>query len=296
MNVELNIEQNGNQGQPSESAAGEPTIRIAAMHELEHFQACVDLQVAVWGYSDGDVVPRRMFLLADRIGGQVLGAFDGEKVAGFAMALPGYRDRQPYLHSHMLAVLPEYRNLGLGRRLKLAQRDDAIARGFELMEWTFDPLEIKNAYLNIARLGAICRRYQPDFYGPSTSPLQGGLPTDRLYAEWWLRSPRVRRCLGEQVLLEHVLLDQVERGLEAGQGIESGAAEVLVPHEISEWKQAADTRDRALEVQHRNREALQSAFGRGLAVVGYRRDGNGDGRFLLGSLEAGDLGPIDDIK
>src|SRR5260370_26635054 len=104
MNVELNIEQNGNQGQPSESAAGEPTIRIAAMHELEHFQACVDLQVAVWGYSDGDVVPRRMFLLADRIGGQGPGAFDGEQVAGFANALAGYRDRPPPLPSHTLSA------------------------------------------------------------------------------------------------------------------------------------------------------------------------------------------------
>ncbi len=111
------------------------------------------------------------------------------------MALPGYRNGYPYLHSHMLAVLPEYRNAGLGRRLKLAQRDDAIARGFDLMEWTYDPLEIKNAHLNIARLGAISRRYQPDFYGPSSSPLQGGLPTDRLYAEWWLNSPRVVNLL-----------------------------------------------------------------------------------------------------
>ena len=289
LNIELNTELNTDQGQRSESAVGGPTIRIAAMHELEHFQACVDLQVAVWGYSDGDVVPRRMFLLADRIGGQVLGAFDGEKVAGFAMALPGYRDRQPYLHSHMLAVLPEYRNLGLGRRLKLAQRDDAIARGFELMEWTFDPLEIKNAYLNIARLGAICRRYQPDFYGPSTSPLQGGLPTDRLYAEWWLRSPRVRRYLGEQILPE-------QGEPVAGQGIDSCVEEVLVPHEISQWKRAAETRERALEVQRRNREALQSAFQRGVAVVGYRRDDNGDGRFLLHSLKAGELSPIDGVK
>ena len=93
--------------------------------------------------------------MAQSIGGQVLGAFDGDMMVGFAMALPGYRDGHAYLHSHMLAVLPEYRNAGLGRRLKLAQRDDAIARGFDLMEWTFDPLEIKNAHLNIARLGAI---------------------------------------------------------------------------------------------------------------------------------------------
>ena len=155
---------------------------------MAEFERCVEVQLAVWGYSDGDLIPKRVFIVADRIGGQVIGAFDQDVLVGFAMALPGYRDGKPYLHSHMLAVLPEYRNAGLGRRLKLAQRDDALARGFDRMEWTFDPLEIKNAHLNIARLGAIVRRYIRDFYGPTTSPLQGGLPTDRLVAEWWLRS------------------------------------------------------------------------------------------------------------
>src|SRR6202012_2433270 len=100
-----------------------------------------------------------------------------------------------YLHSHMLAVLPEYRNAGLGRRLKLAQRDDALSRGFDLMEWTFDPLEIKNAYFNLERLGAIARRYNVNQYGITSSPLQGGLPTDRLVAEWWLKSKRVEQLL-----------------------------------------------------------------------------------------------------
>ena len=262
-----------------QGAASKPSIQIAAMHDLTQFQSCVDLQLAVWGYSDGDLIPRRMFLLADRIGGQVLGAFDGDKVVGFAMALPGYRNRRPYLHSHMLAVLPEYRNLGLGRRLKLAQRDDALARGFELMEWTFDPLEIKNAHLNIARLGAICRRYQPDFYGPSSSPLQGGLPTDRLYAEWWLGSPRVRRILGEST--------------SAQQGSEEIVEEIVVPHELHQWKQEAATRELASERQRSNREALQAAFVRGLAVVGYRRESNRDGIFLLGPIAPAEIAPAD---
>ncbi len=255
------------------------SIRIVSLHDLDEFQSCVDLQVAVWNYSEGDLIPRRMFLLADRIGGQVLGAIDdaqGGKVAGFAMALPGYRARRPYLHSHMLAVLPEYRNLGLGRRLKLAQRDDALARGFELMEWTFDPLEIKNAHLNIARLGAICRRYQPDFYGPSSSPLQGGLPTDRLYAEWWLRSRRVLRHLAD--------------GRDA-EGSEKVEEEVVVPHQIYRWKQEPESRDRAIQIQRENREALQSGFSRGLAVVDYRREKNGDGRFLLGPLDPAEIAP-----
>jgi predicted GNAT superfamily acetyltransferase len=241
-------------------------IEIRFLTTIEHFARCVTLQLDVWGYDGGDVIPRRMFIVAGRIGGQVIGAFDGETMIGFAMSLPGYRNGQAYLHSHMLAVLPEYRNLGIGRSLKLAQRDDAISRGIELMEWTFDPLEIKNAYLNITRLGAVARRYQPDFYGPSSSPLQGGLPTDRLYAEWWLRSPRVVNLLrGEDPPLEIV-----ER--------------IIVPHAIYQWKQDIQQRDVAQALQASNREALQSAFQRGLAVIGYERDTDGNGCYLLGPL------------
>jgi predicted GNAT superfamily acetyltransferase len=239
-------------------------LRIAPLNQLAQFDRCVELQVAVWGYSEGDVIPRRIFLLAERIGGQVLGAFDDDTIVGFAMALPGYRNGSPYLHSHMLAVLPEYRNAGLGRRLKLAQRDDALARGFELMEWTFDPLEIKNAYLNIHRLGAIVRRYAPDLYGPSSSPLQGGLPTDRLYAEWWLRSPRVvDRLAGKPVAPA------------------SYAARVDVPAAVARWKQSSPERMLASDLQAGNRITLQAAFAHGLAVLEYERDTDGNGSFLL---------------
>ena len=244
-------------------------LQIHHLTTLEQFERCVVLQLEVWGYSDGDLIPRRVFLVAQRIGGQVLGAFDGDAIVGFAMALPGYRNQYAYLHSHMLAVLPEYRNFGLGRRLKLAQRDDAIARGFDLMEWTYDPLEIKNAHLNIARLGAISRRYQPDFYGPSSSPLQGGLPTDRLYAEWWLNSPRVVNLLrGEAQPME-----VIER--------------VTVPHAIYQWKQDSQQRGLAEALQRNNRVALLSAFERGLAIIGHERDAGGDGSFLLGHWNEG---------
>jgi len=253
-------------------------IHIQSLTSLEHFELCVVLQLEVWGYSDGDVIPRRVFVVAQRIGGQVLGAFDGETLVGFAMSLPGYREGKSYLHSHMLAVLPQYRNAGIGRRLKLAQRDDAIARGFDLMEWTFDPLEIRNSHLNINRLGAIVRRYQPDFYGPSSSPLQGGLPTDRLYAEWWLRSSRVDDLLRGEPQTEQIL----ER--------------IMVPSTIYQWKQNAEQRNLARTLQSNNRAALGSAFQRGLAVVGYERDTQGNGTFLLGPwkdiLEIRDISPI----
>jgi predicted GNAT superfamily acetyltransferase len=169
----------------------------------------------------------------------------------------------------MLAVLPEHRNGGLGRRLKLAQRDDALARGIDRMEWTFDPLEIKNAHLNIARLGAIARRYNRDFYGPSTSPLQGGLPTDRLVAEWWLRSARVRRVLGE-----------AEAGEDTAETTHP-TERVEVPAAIYDWKRSPDQRKLAEQLQTRNQFALESAFARGLAITGYERSPAGDGCFLL---------------
>jgi len=239
---------------------------ILPLTTLAHFQQCVEIQGAVWGYDDADIVPRRMFLLARKIGGQVFGAspVGSDTLAGFAMALPAFRDGQLYLHSHMLAVLPEYRNAGLGRRLKLAQRDDALARGIERMEWTYDPLEIKNSYLNITKLGAISRRYEPNFYGASSSPLQGGLPTDRLYAEWWLRSPRVEAALrGESLPIEVV-------------------EKTLVPHSIAAWKSSPDHREDAFALQSANRIQLETAFHNGLAVIGYERDADGNGSFLLG--------------
>ncbi len=241
-------------------------LRIAPLDQLAEFDRCVEIQVAVWGYADGDVIPRRMFLLAGRIGGQVIGAFDpeaGDALVAFAMALPGYRDGRAYLHSHMLAVLPEYRNAGLGQRLKLAQRDDALARGFDLMEWTFDPLEIKNAYLNLHKLGAIVRRYHVNFYGPSSSPLQGGLPTDRLYAEWWMRSEHVEARLH-------------------GEMPEPATTRVEVPAAVSAWKEDDAQRTLAESLQSTNRAALEAGFARGLAAVDYARDAEGNGTFLLG--------------
>jgi predicted GNAT superfamily acetyltransferase len=251
------------------SGAVSEGLRVRLLTDLSEFADCVELQETIWGYDASDRVPRKMFRVVERIGGLVLGVFDdsktdGHKMIGFAMALPGYRDGAAYLHSHMLAVLPEYRNAGVGRRLKLAQREIALERGIDRMEWTFDPLEIKNAYLNIARLGAVVRRYERDFYGPSSSPLQGGLPTDRLVAEWWLRSPRVEALLAGKPLPMSELVAQVE-----------------VSAEVYRWKQNQAERPLALEMQTRNREALEKYFGQGLAVVGYALDDAKNGKFLL---------------
>jgi predicted GNAT superfamily acetyltransferase len=232
------------------------------------FQACVDLQKEVWDFADIDVIPKRMFVVAHKIGGQVFGCFDGDALAGFSLSIPGSRAGHPYLHSHMLAVRDGYRNAGLGRRLKLAQRDDGIARGFELIEWTFDPLEIKNAYLNIEKLGAIARRYTINQYGYSSSPLQGGLPTDRLVAEWWITSKRVTSLLDAGALPAYRTTARVE-----------------VPEKVSVWKAEPATRDKAKEVQSRNRDAFLKSFEEGLSVLRYERDAEGNGAFLLGKWD-----------
>jgi len=243
-------------------------ILIRQCLALDELRACVALQKEVWNFSDAELVPLRMFVVAEKVGGQVMGAFDGNEMVGFALSVPGTRSGHVFLHSHMLAVRKEYRNSGLGRRLKLLQREDALARGIELIEWTFDPLEIKNAYLNIEKLGAICRRYNINQYGITSSPLQGGLPSDRLIAEWWLKSKRVETLLA------------------TGKNPASDRQTAIeVPAQIYEWKAAVETRCKAEEVQERNRAQFLQEFAAGHAVLGYERDSAGNGKFLLGSWD-----------
>jgi predicted GNAT superfamily acetyltransferase len=245
----------------------EPVV-IRRCHGIEELRACVVLQKEVWNFTDAELVPLRMFVVAEKVGGQVMGAFDGKEMVGFALSIPGTRSGHVYLHSHMLAVRKDHRNSGLGRRLKLLQREEALERGIELIEWTFDPLEIKNAYLNVEKLGAIARRYNINQYGITSSPLQGGLPSDRLIAEWWLKSKRVETLMAT-----------------GANPAFTREQEIAVPGQIYEWKAAPETRSKAQGVQERNREQFLRVFSAGLAVLGYERDTEGNGKFLLGKWD-----------
>jgi len=267
-------------------------IVIRTCDGLDELEAVVQLQVETWGYDQADIIPRKAFLVMQKVGGQVIGAFDTDlpgapsngdaaSMVGFAMSLPGLKDGRnfpdghprPYLHSHMLAVKDAYRNRGLGAQLKLTQREDALARGIRHMEWTFDPVEIKNAFLNIHKLGAIARTYRENFYGVSSSRLQGGLPTDRLVAEWDLDSPRVLSVLqGEP----RPALDIEQR--------------IVVPASVYRWKSSEQDRPRALAVQLENRLKFQQAFANGLAVLAFERDPEGNGIYNLGSLSQPESG------
>jgi len=190
--VEMSAEMSGDKA-GSRSRQDARDIQIRHCHSLVEFAEGERIERQIWG--EDITVPTPIFVVADHTGGQVLGAYDGDKMVGMTLALAGIRGSSRFLHSHMTAVLPEYQNHGVGRRLKLFQRQDALKRGIGLVEWTFDPLELKNAHFNFSRLGAVARRYIPDCYGVTESPLHAGLPTDRLVAEWWIDSIRVKEIL-----------------------------------------------------------------------------------------------------
>ncbi len=225
-------------------------ILIRHCHGLDEFKAAVGVERAVWKSADIDIVPIALFVVAVETGGQVLGAFEGNKIVGFTLAFAGWRDGEPFLHSNMTAVLESHRDHGIGRRLKSFQREDALARGIPRVEWTFDPLMTKNAYLNLMRLGAIARRYLPDVYGTTTSPLHAVLPTDRLVAEWHLRSPRVERILS---------------GKRATPTFSKKAVRISVPSEIENLKKRKPAE--AARLQSSIREQFLDWFGKGFAAT-----------------------------
>jgi predicted GNAT superfamily acetyltransferase len=221
-------------------------IVVRRCHGLHEFELCIQVERAVWQSSDIDVVPIPLFVVASEIGGQVLGAFDGGKLVGFTLALVGWRNRKPFLHSHMTAVLDGYRDRKIGQRLKLFQRKDALARGIGLIEWTFDPLVTKNAHFNFMRLGAIARRYLPNVYGITTSPLHASLPTDRLVAEWHLLSPRVVKNLAKR----HASLPPQKK-----------AVRITIPHALEGLKISEPAR--AIQMQTEVREQFAKWFAKG---------------------------------
>jgi predicted GNAT superfamily acetyltransferase len=222
-------------------------IEVRHCDTLAEYESCVRLQFRVWG--EPIAVPSTIFVVAHHTGGQILGAFDREKIVGFTLALAGTRGGKPFLHSHMTAVLPAYQNQGVGRRLKLFQRHDALKRDIRLVEWTFDPLELKNAHFNFVRLGAIARRFIPDCYGVTASPLHAGLPTDRLVAEWWIDSDRVKNILADNSQPAATVIETIS-----------------LPANLNELK--ANDRAAGARVQSHARGEFQKLFHQGYIATG----------------------------
>jgi predicted GNAT superfamily acetyltransferase len=175
-----------------------PMVEYRDLETADDFLKCVEVQSEVWGREFA--VPHHMLISAKKFGGIAIGAFEGEKLIGFVFGIPGIYDGKLIHYSHMTAVIPSERYRGVGFKLKLLQRERALAQGIDLIVWTFDPLQCLNAWFNIGKLGVIVRRYSVNHYGPLNDKINRGLESDRLYAEWWIRSRRVEeRILGKKL-------------------------------------------------------------------------------------------------
>ncbi len=217
------------------------------------FAECVALHNTMWKFSGNEGLNTRFLTIANATGGHVYGAYNKGSLVAFALAFAAAKEAKPHIHSNVVGVLPDYQGKRIGRLLKLYQREQALAVGLNRIEWTFDPLELKNAYFNISCLGTITQRFIPNFYGISTSPLHSGLPTDRLLVEWNLDSPRVHNALSRT----EPPPVQVERC-------------VTVPNHVREMRRSDRS---ALEsLQTSVREQFQEAFASGLTVTGFSID------------------------
>ena len=177
------------------SVSQQPSIIIRDIELISEMRDVETLQKDVWGCHDRDIVPLTILVATRELGAILVGAFDGSSLIGFAYSFVGREEQRMVHHSHMLAVRPNYRNFNLGYKLKLAQRDRALAQGITRMTWTFDPLQSLNAHFNFAKLGVIADTYKSNFYGEATSSFLHQIGTDRLWVTWALDSSHVNERL-----------------------------------------------------------------------------------------------------
>lgn len=244
-----------------------PMLAIRELTTAAEMAPCEPLQVATWAMPDGnDVVPVHQLLTAAKYGGLVLAAFDGETMVGLSYSFVGLHAGRPLLCSHMLAVLPAWRGQGVGYALKVEQRRLALERGFDLIHWTYDPLELRNATLNIRKLGGVAATYVRDLYGPMRDGLNAGLPSDRLVVAWHLASPRVAHALEHRGAPQPAAAECLPYS--AGDPMPANGAPLVVtlPEHFQQVKQVDPAG--ALRWRLAVREALEAAFAAGYAVTG----------------------------
>jgi predicted GNAT superfamily acetyltransferase len=238
------------------------TVTIRQIDDVAEMRAVEELQKEVWGIPDLDVVPLTHLVAAKEAGGTLIGAFDDEFLVGFVYGFPSFEFGKHAHHSHMLAVKTEYRNLDLGRRLKLAQREHVIAQGIELITWTFDPLQSLNAHFNFNKLGVVADRYLPDFYGDDPASFLHQTGTDRLWVSWLVSTERVKRIIDGDAEPAYV----------------ENAVSIEIPGDINSLQQQQP--HSALHWREETRRAFMEALKAGYVVVGFNRE-NQMGKYLL---------------
>lgn len=235
-----------------------PELEIRECTSIEELSGCVDLQRSVFALPEVEISPVRHFVVTMHAGGFTLGAFDRDRLVGFVLSVPAFLDGERAYYSHMAAVAAGYQGLGIGARLKWAQRERSLADGVGYVKWTFQPVQARNAYFNLEKLGAVVKRYVPDFYGTDygTSPdlpAQLGLESDRLVAEWHLRGEKASAlAIGEKYIEERMPVRKVVT--------------------TNDWaKMVADTPREARAFQNRLRDEFVDAISSGLVCEGFER-------------------------
>ena len=234
-------------------------IVIRECRTVKELSECVSLQREVFALPEIELSPVRHFIVTKNAGGWALGAYDGERLVGFVLSVPAFLRDEPAFYSHMTGVRPEYQSYGIGARLKWEQRLRALYEGVQYIKWTFQPVQARNAFFNLEKLGATVSEYQANFYGTdySTAPGQGtqiGLDSDRLFAEWDLSDEKtIMLAIGETY--------EEEREV---------AREIEIPND---WNALLKEDSRgAIETQTRIKQEFEAAFAEGLVGRGFRRD------------------------
>jgi chorismate synthase len=270
-------------------------VTIRPLQTVAEYRACEALQNHVWAMPDDlEVVPMHLLVTVQRNGGLLLGAFEDAELVGFVFGFPALGENgKPKHYSHMMGVAPTCQDKGIGFRLKAAQRESVLAQGLDLVAWTYDPLESRNARLNIHKLGSVCRTYVRDYYGPLADGLNAGLPSDRFQVEWWIASERVcQRLAGTSIRTAPNPIPLVNTTGCTREGLVTPGALVLdidapvVQVQIPADYQAIKASDAGLALEWRlaMREAFEVYFARGYTVVDFvcpQIDGSRSGYYIL---------------
>lgn len=268
-----------------DAVPGTDGFEIRPLRTRAELIACTQFQRLIWGETFSEIVPPSLLLATQRAGGVAAGAFDPDgTLVGFVFGIPGIEHGRPIHWSDMLAVRADLRDRHLGERLKRWQRLDVLRRGVRRMYWSFDPLESRNAYFNLRRLGARVREYHRDMYGETDSPLHAGIGTDRLIPVWELDSPRViRRLAGEDhppsaadVSDVPVVNPPIPAAFpvpsEPDLAVDAPLVRIAIPANIQLLKDAAP--DLARAWRETTRAALEGYFARGYVAEEVTRHGD----------------------
>ncbi|RXI96180.1 GNAT family N-acetyltransferase [Anaerobacillus alkaliphilus] len=241
-------------------------IEYQFVHDVHDIEEIVSFQETIWGRATGTGLPHLVASIYN--GGSVIGAYDNQQLVGFCYGFPGFKDGKNMLVSHMMAVNPLYRDQGIGEQLKYKQKEWAKSYGYEKIVWTFDPLESRNAYLNLSKLGGYVQTYICSYYGDLNDEINQGLPADRLFLEWDLTQNTIEYQSTAQEITKLVdwegeipLIRPVVRDIP----LDESYFLIAVPANIHVIKK--ENRELAMLWRYTHREIFQRLFSRGYVVM-----------------------------